>query len=202
MVVFDRGYFDYAWFKALTGAGVFFVTRAKKNAQATTVAHHEVASGSAVVSDQMIRLTGEKPKAIDMPELRRARYRDPKANKLYTFYTNAFHLDAQTIADLYKARWQIELFFKAIKQNLKIKTFLGTSRNAVMAQIWIVLCAYLLLAYVRFVSKTPLTFQSLLRRLQMSLFMRRSMAKLLFPDASPPRPTTLQMLYLVAVGPL
>jgi putative transposase len=193
MVVFDRGYFDYAWFKALTEAGVFFVTRPKKNAQATTVDHHDVVSESPVVSDQTIRLTGKKPKEIDMPELRRVRYQDPETGKPFEFYTNAFHLDAQTIADLYKARWQIELFFKTIKQNLKIKAFLGTSRNAVMTQIWVALCVYLLLAYLRFVSKTALTFQSLIRRLQVSLFMRRPLAGLLFPDPSSNQPITPQL---------
>jgi len=192
MVVFDRGYFDYAWFKALTEAGVFFVTRPKKNAQATTVMHHEVDIDSPVVSDQTIRLTGKKPQEIDMPELRRVRYKDPETDKFLEFYTNAFHLDAQTIADIYKARWQIELFFKAIKQNLKIKAFLGTSRNAILTQIWVALCVYLLLAYLRFVSKTGLTFQSLLRRLQVSLFMRRPLSELLFPE-QPQAPPTPQM---------
>lgn len=193
VVVFDRGYFDYAYFKSLDEAGVFFVTRPRKNAQATTVAHHAVPSDSAVLADQTIRLTGTKPRQMDMPELRRVRYRDPETGACYEYYTNAFHLAAQTIAEIYKARWHIELFFKAIKQNLKIKAFVGTSPNAVMTQIWVALCVYLLLAYLRFVSKTGHSLQTLLRRLQVSLFIRRPLQELLQPDKPPDPPSTPQM---------
>lgn len=100
--------------------------------------------------------------------------------------TSNFKLAAATIAAIYKSRWQIELFFKWIKQNLKIKTFLGTSKNAVMTQIWIAMCVYLLLAYLKFTSRTGRSLQQILRLLQLNLFERRSLLELI--DDSPPEP--------------
>jgi len=113
-------------------------------------------------------------------------YRDPETGKKYVFLTNNFKLAAATIAAIYKSRWQIELFFKWIKQNLKIKTFLGTSKNAVMTQIWIAMCVYLLLAYLKFVSRSGRSLQQILRLLQLNLFDRRSLLELI--DDSPPEP--------------
>jgi len=97
---------------------------------------------------------------------------------MYRFLTNASHLPAKTVAELYKERWQIEIFFKWIKQNLKIKTFFGTSRNAVMTQIWIALCVYLLLSYIKFKAKIGWTIHQMLRVLQLSLFERRDLLDL------------------------
>ena len=108
-------------------------------------------------------------------------YRDPETGKELRFITNADHLSAKTIADLYKERWQIELFFKWIKQNLKVKTFLGTSKNAVLTQIWIALCVYLLLAFLKFKAKIDLSMQQMLRLLQLNLFERRNLLVLLKP---------------------
>jgi IS4 transposase len=102
--------------------------------------------------------------------------------KHYVFLTNNFKLAAKTIADIYKARWQVELFFKWIKQNLKIKSFIGTSKNAVMTQIWIALCVYLLLAYIRFCSKLTKSMQQMLRLLQLNLFEKRDLMALLSGD--------------------
>jgi IS4 transposase len=102
------------------------------------------------------------------------------------FWTNAFHLTAATIAAIYKARWQIELFFKAIKQNLKIKTFLGTSENAVMTQVWVALITYLILAFLRFKATLSISFQQMLRLLQINLFDRRHLVDLFNPRHSHP----------------
>ena len=105
--------------------------------------------------------------------MRRIGYTDTETGKHYVFLTNNFQLSAKTIADIYKARWQVELFLKWIKQNLKIKAFIGTSKNAVMTQIWIALCVYLLLAYVKFQSKLTKSMQQILRLLQVNLFEKR-----------------------------
>src|SRR5919109_5073242 len=113
--------------------------------------------------------------------LRRVGYRDPETGKHCVFWTNAFHLAAATIAAIYKERWQIELFFKWIKQNLKVKTFLGTSENAVLTQLWIALCVYLVLAYLSFLSKIGASMQQMLRLLQLNLFERRDLKTLFEP---------------------
>jgi len=149
------------------------------------VARHEVNKKTGVTSDQTILFNGVKPKKIGMPLLRRIGYRDSETGKHYIFITNAFHLDAVTIADIYKQRWQIELFFKWIKQNLKIKSFLGTSKNAVMTQIWVALCMVLLLAYLKHISQSNRSLQQILRLLQLNLFMKRDLIALLRGDPPP-----------------
>ena len=117
--------------------------------------------------------TGKKAQQEQLPPIRRVGYRDPETGKHYVFITNQFKWSAQTIADIYKQRWQIELFFKWIKQTLKIKAFLGTSENAVMTQILVALCLYLLLAYLKFQSRVGKSLQQILRLLQLNLFIRR-----------------------------
>ena len=113
------------------------------------------------------------------------------------FLTNNFKLAAKTIADIYKARWQVELFFKWIKQNLKIKSFIGTSKNAVMTQIWIALCVYLLLAFIKFQSKLKKSMQQILRLLQLNLFEKRDLMALLRDDPPLDRKTDIhQMAFL------
>ena len=124
-------------------------------------------------------------------------YRDPETGKHYVFITNQFGWSAQTIADIYKQRWQVELFFKWIKQNLKIKAFLGTTANAVMTQVMVALCLYLLLAYMKFQSKITYSLQQILRLLQMNLFIRRSLLQLLQPINERPPPTPQLRLALV-----
>jgi putative transposase len=187
MVTCDRGYLDYAWFKALTGKGIFFVTRPKKEAIYRVIARHRVNKKTGVRSDQTILFDGVKPRKIGMPHCRRIGYRDAQTGKHYVFVTNAFHLDASTIADIYQQRWQIELFFKWIKQNLKIKSFLGTSKNAVMTQIWVALCMVLLLSYLKHISKLDRSLQQILRLLQLNLFMKRDLMALLSGGPPPDR---------------
>jgi putative transposase len=185
MIAMDRGYNDYGWYKSLTDKGIFFVTRLKKNANYSVVERHKVNKKQGITSDQTIEFTGAQTVKKCPIQLRRIGYRDPETGKHYVFLTNHFKLVARTIADIYKARWQVELFFKWIKQNLKIKSFIGTSKNAVMTQIWIALCVYLLLAFLKFQSKLKKCMQQILRILQLNLFEKRDLMALLRGD--PPR---------------
>jgi hypothetical protein len=180
IVAMDRGYIDYRFLFRLTQDGVYFVTRQKINAKCQVTARFAVNWLQGVTSDQHVVLRGQNSHAYP-DALRRVGYRDPETGNHYVFWTTAFHLAAATIAAIYKARWQIELFFKTIKQNLKINTFLGTSENAVMTQIWIALLTYLMLAFLRFKSGLGLSFQQLLRLLQINLFDRRKLVDLCHP---------------------
>ncbi len=185
IVAIDKGYNDYTWYKQLTDKGIFFVTRLKTNAKYRVVCRRDVLKNKGLTSDQTIEFTGAITAKKCPVQLRRIGYCDPVTGKRYIFLTNNFKLAAKTIADIYKARWQVELFFKWIKQNLKIKSFVGTSKNAVMTQIWIALCVYLLLAYLKFQSKLKKSMQQILRLLQLNLFEKRDMMALLRGD--PPR---------------
>lgn len=197
IVVCDRGYLDYAWFKSLNDNGVFIVTRPKKDAVYKVIQRHRANKNQGITSDQTILFDGVKPRQIDMPVMRRIGYRDPDTGKHYIFVTNAFHLSAKTIAEIYKQRWQIEIFFKWIKQNLKIKSFIGTSRNAVMTQIWTALCTALLLAYLKFTARLGWSTQQILRLLQINLFVRRDLMELLRGD--PPKHDVYQSNQLLLV---
>ena len=193
IVVFDRGYIDYKWYKQLENKGVFFVTRQKSNARYRVVDRRSVNKRQGLRSDQTIRLTGfYQKKDCDIP-LRRISYRDPETGKRYIYLTNNFQLSAKTIADIYKERWQIELFFKWVKQNLKIKTFLGTTKNAVLTQIWIAMIIYLMLAYIKFSSKLGISLQTISRLLQLNLFERRDLMMLLNPRPDVPDPEFAQV---------
>lgn len=185
-LVFDKGFLDYGWFASLIEKGIFFVTRQKTNARYVVVERRKKDKTKGIISDQIIMLTGRAGDLCPFP-LRRIRYKDSQTGKTYIFLTNATHLSAKTVADIYKERWQIELFFKWIKQNLKIKTFLGTSKNAVLTQIWIALCAYLMLAWIKFKNRLSFSLQQMLRLLQINLFERRDLLRLLRgqPDAPP-----------------
>ena len=181
IVVFDKGYNDYRWYKQLNDNELFFVTRQKTNATYRVIQRHKVLKDKGITSDQTIKIKGNKANDCPIP-LRRIGYKDAETGKHYVFLTNNFTLSAKTIADVYKARWQVELFFKWIKQNLKIKTFLGTSKNAVLTQIWIAMCVYLLIAYIKFCNKVSLSLQQILRLLQLNLFERRDLLILLGDD--------------------
>ena len=173
--VFDRGFTDYGWYSSLMTNGIYFVTRLKSNADFEYLLKRSGRKSRGVTNDQQIQLKG-----IDDP-LRLVSYTDLETGKQYRFITNAHHLKASEIAAIYKERWQIELFFKWIKQNLKIKTFLGTSRNAVLTQIWIALCVYLLVAFLNFKAKLGSSMQQVLRVLQLNLFERRNLFDLFKP---------------------
>ncbi len=182
VVAIDRGYNDYAWYNQLTEKGIFFVTRLKSNAKTRIVQRHSVLKNKGLTSDHTIEFTGMHTAKKCPVQLRRIGYRDPETGKRYIFLTNNFKLAAKTIADIYKARWDVELFFKWVKQNLKIKAFIGTSKNAVMTQIWIAMCVYLLLAFIKFQSKLKKSMQQILRLLQLNLFEKRDLMALLRGD--------------------
>lgn len=189
IVAVDKGYNDYAWYKQLTDKEIFFVTRLKTNAKYRTVSRRTVLKSKGLTCDQTIEFTGSKTAKKCPVQLRRIGYRDPETGKHYVFLSNNFKLAAKTIADIYKSRWQVELFFKWIKQNLKIKSFVGASKNAVMTQIWIAMCVYLLLAFLKFQSGLHKSMQQILRILQLNLFEKRDLMALLRGDpgkASPP----------------
>ncbi|NKC12738.1 MAG: IS4 family transposase [Gammaproteobacteria bacterium] len=194
IVVFDRGYTDYTWFNLLNSKGIYFVTRLKANTKYRVISRHPVNKEQGITSDQTLILTG--PKADTCPiKLRRMGYRDPQTGKHYVFLTNQFELTAKTIADIYKSRWQIELFFKCIKQNLKIKSFVGTSKNAVMTQIWVAMCMCLMVAYLKFCSKLDLSIQQIIRLFQVNLFERRDLWGLLKGDPPGPIETQVQIQF-------
>jgi len=194
-IVFDRAFIDYVWLQRLINKGFSFVTRAKSNTRYTVIASRKPESGTGILSDETIRLTGAKKKNCPMP-LRRVSYQDTASGKVYVYLTNAFHLEARTVADIYKERWQIELFFKWIKQNLKIKSFICTSKNAVLTQIWIALSIYLLLAWLKFKHKLGYSMQQMLRLLHLNLFERRDLMALMRGDPARPKEPNLSQLRL------
>lgn len=175
IVVMDRGYVDYAWFGRLTTAGVFFVTRLKDNAVYRVVERRRVPERSAVLRDEVIALTGGAAAAAGPPQLRRVEVDDPDKGGTLVFLTNHLALGATTIAAIYKDRWQIELFFKALKQNLKIKTFVGTSANALKVQVWTALIALLLLKYLQLRARFAWSLANLVALLRMNLFTHRDL---------------------------
>jgi hypothetical protein len=177
IVAVDRAYTDYKWFGSLIESGIYFVIRQKSNATYRTVARRGVSKRQGLTSDQTIILTGIKASHCPHP-LRRIGYKDPQTGRHYVFLTNNFALAAKTICDIYKERWQIELFFKWIKQNLKVKAFIGNSENAVMTQIYAALITYLLLAYMNFLAKLNMTLTMLIRILQLNLFQRLTVEEL------------------------
>jgi hypothetical protein len=177
IVVFDKGFINYSWFRTLGAKGVFFVTRLKKNAAYKLLERCPVERKTGVTSDHIIEVISDKKPL----RLRRIGYRNPESGKRYEFLTNHFRLSSKTIADIYKERWQIELFFKEIKQNLRIKSFVGTSENAVLIQIYTALTVYLLLKYQKFLSRLALSVQQLFQIIQVNLFGTTSLEELLKP---------------------
>ena len=180
IIVMDRGYVDFSLFSQLHAKGILFVTRMKRGMCYRVVERREADRAQGVTSDQTIEFTGTKAKNCPI-RLRRIGYRDAETGKHYFFLTNEFDLPARTIAEIYKERWQVELFFKWIKQNLKIKSFLGTSKNAVMTQIWIALITLLMIAYYKFISKLRLNFSQILKLLRLNLFIQKNMKDLFEP---------------------
>ena len=180
MICMDRGYTDYDWWEELTRKGVYFVTRLKSNAVYDEIRRRAGRRSRNVVDDETIKLKGSQT------PFRLIHYISPEDMHEYHFMTNAMHLSAQTIADIYKERWQIELFFKWVKQNLKIKTFLGTSANAVMTQVWVALCLYLILAFIRFISKTVHSMREILNWIRINLFSNEILDDYLVPKMTKP----------------
>ena len=151
VVVADRAYLDFGWLHQLQQRGVTFVTRLKRNVRYQVVREHDVDIRTGVLSDQTIELTSARSRKAYPGTLRRVGYWDEETRRSYVFVTNNTTWVGKTIANLYKSRWKIELFFKWIKQHLKVKRFVGRTKNAVLSQLWVATCMYLLLAYLKFV---------------------------------------------------
>lgn len=176
---FDRGFTDYSWFQRITDEKAFFVTRAKETMNVRFLGQHEEPKGKGVIFDEVIELDGPKARRDCPGKLRRIGVLDAETGNYFEFLTNNFVLAAGTIAQIYKGRWQIEVFFKWIKQNLKIKTFLGTSKNAVLTQIWVAMCYYLLLTYVKYQTRYKQSLHYLHRLIRETLLERASLLDLL-----------------------
>jgi putative transposase len=175
VLVFDKGYNNYRWHKALTDKGVFWVTRIRGNAKYKVLERRKHTNNPAITSDQIIKYSSKQREGDKLYPIRRIGYRDPETGQRYVFITNNFDWSAQTIADIYKQRWQVELFFKWIKQNLKIKNFLGNSKNAVLTQVLAALCIYLLVAFMKYQSKITQSMQQIIRLLHTNLFSKRNL---------------------------
>lgn len=196
VMVFDKGYNNYRWHKALTDKGIYWVTRIRGNALYTVIERKPVPQNGAITSDQMIKYTSKQRDGDKLYPLRRIGYRDPKTGKHYVFITNHFEWSAQTVADIYQQRWQVELFFKWIKQNLKIKSFLGNSKNAVLTQVLAALCVYLLIAFMKFQSNITRSMQQVTRLIHTNLFAKRDLMNLFEkrkPDKLQPPQLTLAL---------
>jgi Domain of unknown function (DUF4372)/Transposase DDE domain len=176
ILVFDRGYLDLAWFAQLTDTGVYFVTRMKEILLYEVVKSLDVPSHGGVVTDEWIALSNPRSGAMYAPgqPLRRVEVALPDGERL-VFLTNHLGLGPTTIARIYKDRWQIELFFKALKQNLRVKTFVGTSANALHTQIWTALIALLLLKYLQLKATFGWSLSNLVALLRMNLFAYRDL---------------------------
>lgn len=181
ILVFDRGYIDLKWWNEIGQAGLFFVSRAKINQNIFVTGQHEKRIlEKGVLADDTVIFGDYGAMFKKYPgKLRQVKYWDEANQKELIFLTNNFTLTAAQIAEVYRDRWQIELFFKWIKQNLKIKTFLGTSKNAVMTQIWIAMIYYLLLAYIKFQTKFKKSLLELTRMIRETLLFRRDLIDLL-----------------------
>jgi uncharacterized protein DUF4372/DDE family transposase len=166
--IMDRGYLDFERLARLDDAGSFFVTRGKSNLKARRRYSHPIDRSSGLICDQTVVLTGSR-QGFDRP-LRRIKFNDPETSKRLVFLTNNFAQPALTIANLYKCRWQVELFFKWIKQHLRIKAFFGTSENAVKSQIWIAVSVYVLVAIVRKRLALSASLYEILQILSLTLF--------------------------------
>jgi len=177
--IMDRGFLDFERLYRFHQAGSFFVTRAKSNTRLQRRYSHRVDRSIGLLCDQTVFLTGQyTPRTYQAP-LRRIRFRDSQTNKTLTFLTNNFNLPAFTITQLYRCRWQVELFFKWIKQHLRIKAFFGTSENAVKSQIWIAVSVYVLVAIVKKRLKLPGSLYQILQILSLTLFEKIPMDQIL-----------------------
>jgi len=185
ILVFDKAYTNFTWFAALSAAGVYFVTRLKADADYRVVERRVPPQDRGILLDQLIRFRGPLTRQKYPGVLRRVVYRTPEGDRL-EFLTNHLTLGASTVARIYKERWQIELFFKALKQHLRVKTFVGTSVNALHIQIWTALIALLVLKYLQLKARFGWSLSTLVALLRMNLLVHRDLwAWLDAPFASP-----------------
>jgi hypothetical protein len=176
--VLDRGYLDFQRLYRFVHAGAFFVTRTKAGIRFNRLASLLVDKSTGVRSDHLVRLTLQRSAEHYPDRLRRVSYKDPETGKVLVFLTNNFDLPPLLIAQLYKCRWQVELFFKWIKQNLRIKHFFGTTDNAVKTQVWIAICVYVLVAIVRKELRLELSLAQILQILSVNAFEQIPLAEL------------------------
>jgi len=182
--VMDRAYLDFERLFALDQSGAFFVTRAKTNTDTRRVYSAPSDRSAGIICDQTIAFDGPLSKQRYPNHLRRIRFKDPETRKTLVFLTNHFKLPSATVCSLYKSRWQVELFFKWIKQHLRIKTFLGTSENAVKTQIWIAISVYLLVAIIKKRLHLTASLHTLLQILSVTLFEKLDLTEALTPSVS------------------
>jgi hypothetical protein len=175
VIVVDRGYLDYQLYARWTEQGVWFVTRERSNADYRVIERRKVPARGGVVADEIIELVSERSRTRCPYRLRRIEFHDAQTETSLVFLTNHMGFASSTIARIYKDRWQIELFFKALKQNLRIKTFVGTSPNAVRTQIWTALIAMLLLRYLQLRSRFGWSLSNLIALLRWNLFTYRDL---------------------------
>ncbi len=166
----DKGYIDFATLYSFSKSNCFFVIRAKKNTVYYRKCSHSIDKSTGLRSDQTIKLTGPKTSKLYPIPLRRITFRDEEQQRTFVFLTNNFQLDALTVCQLYKLRWQIELFFKWIKQHLRIKSFFGTSINAVKTQVWIAISVYVLVAIIKKELRLERSLHEILQILSILLF--------------------------------
>ena len=182
IISIDRAYIDFKWLYSIDNKQAFFVLRKRKDMRFIVTGQHPVDTRKGLLFDNVVTLKSFYPRKFYPKQLRLIGFKDPETKKKLTFFTNNFNLSAFTITQIYKARWQIELFFKWIKQNLKIKSFLGTSKNAVLSQIWIAMCYYLLLSYIKYQTKYKYSLLELSRILDEMLLERISLIDILSCD--------------------
>src|SRR5260370_2273846 len=182
--VMDRAYLDFERLFALDQSGAFFVTRSKTNTDARRIYSAPNDRRAGIICDQTIAFNGPLPSQRYPQHLRRIRFKDPETSKTLVFLTNHFQLPPATVCSLYKSRWQVELFFKWIKQHLRIKTFLSTSENAVKTQIWIAISVYVLVAIIKKRLHLTASLHALLQILSVTLFEKLDLAEALTPMLS------------------
>lgn len=186
IIAMDKGYTSFDYYKLLNDKGNFFVTRLRRDIRYKVLSTEETPCNKGIISDQRIELTGEKGKDFSELPLRLIHYCDPETGDYYEFLTNHLALSSRTIALIYKDRWQVEIFFKHIKQNLKIKSFLGRSINAIKTQIWVAMCVQVLMLYIKWLAKTQWPVKRMLQVLQVNLFMKLDLQDLF--NKTPPDP--------------
>ena len=194
IVAFDRAYNDYTLFSQWTENGIYFVTRLKQNAVYRIVENRSVPQNRNILADQIIQFTGQKAEEKCPHLLRRVVVWDKTNNRIISLLTNHLKFGATTISDIYKDRWEIEIFYKTLKQHLKVKTFIGTSENALRIQIWTAMIALLLLKYLHHLSKFGWSMSNLATMLRLNLFTYRDLLKWLHdPFGQPPAPPLVQL---------
>lgn len=194
IVAFDRAYNDYTLFSQWTENGIYFVTRLKQNAVYRIVENRSVPQNRNILADQIIQFTGQKAEEKCPHLLRRVVVWDKTNNRIISLLTNHLKFGATTISDIYKDRWEIEIFYKTLKQHLKVKTFIGTSENALRIQIWTAMIALLLLKYLHHLSTFGWSMSNLATMLRLNLFTYRDLLKWLHdPFGQPPAPPLVQL---------